>query len=125
MSPSARRVLCIPQRGQVRPEVEGLCAEIAARGKSGGGTRHGVRRVRRGFRPLRLRDQHGQSQGSDEPAQKVYCEAVICRKRVTTRKAQSNSFTAWWLTKLCRICDKVLSCIFTGNRKGSSTVAAS
>src|ERR1039457_4912486 len=110
MSPSARRVLCITQLGQIRHEVEGLRGEIPARGKSGGGARHGVRRVRRRLCPLRLRDQHGQSQGSDEPAQKVYCEAVICRKRVTTRKAQSNSFIAWWLTKLCRICDKVLSC---------------
>src|ERR1035437_829429 len=125
MSPSARRVLCIPQRGQVRPEVEGFCDEAAARGKSGRGAGHRFRRMRRRLHSLRLRNQHGQSQGSDEPAQKVYCEAVICRKRVTTRKAQSNSFTAWWLTKLCRICDKVLSCIFTGNRKGSSTVAAS
>src|ERR1019366_1736081 len=126
MSPSARRVLCIPQRGQIRHEVEGLRAEIPARGKSGGGARHGVRRVRRRLCPLRLRDQHGQSQGSDEPAQKVYCEAVTCRKRVKpATQAQAKMLVAWQLTKLCRICDKVLSCIFTANRKVNSTVAAS
>src|ERR1039458_790134 len=86
MSPSARRVLCMPQRGQVRPEVEGLCAEIAARGKSGGGARHGVRRMRRRVHPLRLRDQHGKSQGSDDAAEAVYWEIVM---------GAPNSDSAW------------------------------
>src|SRR5208282_2149679 len=88
MPPSAGRVLRVSQRGEVWHEVEGLRFEISARRKGGGGARDGVWRMWRRLHPLRLRDQHGQSQGSDDPAQTVHCENLIwqnCVLRPTER----------------------------------------
>src|ERR1017187_477686 len=86
MSPSARRVLRFSERGQIRPEIEGLRAETAERGKGGRGAGHRLRRMRRRLHPLRLRDQHGQSQGSDGAAEAVYWEIVM---------GAPNSDSAW------------------------------
>ena len=105
--------------------VEGLRAAVAARGKGGGGAGHGLRRLRRGLRPLRLRDQHGQHQGSDGAAEAVHCETL---NPVEMRSASQRTAVARRMAAGRAICRCFYfprkKCDYSGNSRSSSGITA-